>query len=504
MKFAAAIIAHETNTFSPIPTRIEDFGPNGPLYGADAYKAVAGKGRSMSGMMAVAEAAGAEVDLIVFGNAMPSRAVDEDAFELMCGTLCRAIAKGGYDALLLDLHGAMVTSHLDDGEGEILERVRKIAPDLPIAVALDLHGNISPRTIANCTTLVGYKTYPHIDIVETGRHAAELLIRTLRGEIKPVIAHAHCGIMPNMLRMATEEGAMAGIIAVAKKAEEEGALAVSVFGGFPLADCPYTGMSVIVMTDDDADRARAICESIRDFAWRHRDEFQAGFEPLEQTIARAKSLAAANPAGPIVLVDTADNCHSGGTQDSMDVIAEALRQGLSGVAAGPISDPETVAVLVAAGVGADVEVAVGGKTNFEAVGGSVGPLVLKGTVRAISDGRFTVKGPVFTGKPIALGQTVVFEAEAITLIICEGRCEPLDLANFTFVGIDPSAHRHLIIKSKIQYRPTFGKIASHVLDCNGVGFATLDYRKFTYHKVVTPLHPLTEDAEVPLRPISVA
>lgn len=504
MRFAAAIISHETNTFSAVPTRIADFGPGGPLYGADAYKAVAGGGRSMSGMIAVAEADGVEVDLIVFGNAMPSRAVDEDAFELMCGALCKAIAKGGYDALLLEMHGAMVTSHLDDGEGEILERVRKIAPHLPIAVALDLHGNISPRTIANCTTLVGYKTYPHIDIVKTGRRAAGLLMRSLRGEIKPLLAYAHCSIMPNMLRMATDEGAMAEIIAMARKAEEDGALAVSVFGGFPLADCPYTGMSVIAMTDGEAARARAICESIRDFAWRHRDAFQMSFEPLDQTIARAKALAATDPKGPILLVDTADNCHSGGTQDSMDVIAEALRQGLTGVAAGPISDPEAVSVLVAAGLGADVEVPVGGKTNFEPVGGSVGPLVLRGSVRTISDGNFTVKGPVFNGKRIALGRTVVFDTGALKLIICEGRCEPLDLANFSFVGINPAEERYLIIKSKIQYRPTFGAVASHILDCNGVGFATLDYTKFAYNKISTPLHPFIQDAEITPRQIVVA
>lgn len=117
MRFAAGIIAHETNTFSPIPTRLNDFGPNGPLYGAEAYQAVVGKGRSMSGLIGAAESAGAEVDLVVFGNAKPSRAVDEDAFETMCGVLCDAIATGSYDALLLEAHGAMVTTHLDDGEG---------------------------------------------------------------------------------------------------------------------------------------------------------------------------------------------------------------------------------------------------------------------------------------------------------------------------------------------------------------------------------------------------
>jgi microcystin degradation protein MlrC len=484
MNIVCAVIAHETNTFSPIPTRLEDFFAGGPLYGAQAYARVKGSGRAAAGMIAAAEAAGATVRMAVAGAAQPARAVEADAFETMSRALCDAVREG-CDAVFLEMHGAMVTTHLDDGEGELLARVRAVAPGIPIAVALDLHGNISPRTIANCTTLVGYKTYPHIDIVETGRHAAQSLLDTLAGRRRPTLAYAHCGIMPNMLRMATDSGPMAELIAMAREEEARGALAVSVFGGFPLADCPFTGMSVVAMTDGDQGRAQAICERIRHAAWARRDAFQMAFEPLDATMRRAAEIT----RGPVLLVDHADNCNSGGTQDSMDVIAAALRHGLEGIAAGPIADPVAAARLVEAGVGAEVELSVGGGTDLAGVGGSCGPLVLRGRVTRVSDGRFTVQGPVFTGHEVALGRTAVLDTGRLKLVVSEGRCEPLDLAMFRFVGIEPADQRYLIIKSKIQYRPTFGAIASSVLECNGAGFASLDYTRFRYRKITRPLHP---------------
>ncbi len=484
MKIVCAVIAHETNTFSPIPTRLTDFFNGGPLYGDEADAFLKGSGRAVAGMIAAAEAAGDVVRVAVAGSAQPARAVDADAFETMSSALCDAV-RDGCDAVFLEMHGAMVTTHLDDGEGELLARVRAVAPGIPIAVALDLHGNISPRTIENCTTLVGYKTYPHIDIVETGRHAAQSLLDAMQGRRRPTLAYAHCGIMPNMLRMATDSGPMAELIAMARAEEERGALAVSVFGGFPLADCPFTGMSVVAMTDGDQARARAICDTIRRAAWDRRDAFQMAFEPLDVTMRRAAALA----AGPVLLVDHADNCNSGGTQDSMDVIAAALRHGLDSITAGPIADPEAARHLVEAGVGAEVELPVGGCTDLTEVGGSCGPLVLRGRVTRVSDGRFTVRGPVFTGQQVALGRTAVLDTGRLKLVVSEGRCEPLDLAMFRFVGIEPADQRYLIIKSKIQYRPTFGAIASHVLDCNGAGFASLDHTRFRYQKITRPLHP---------------
>ena len=485
MKILVAMMEHETNTFSPIPTRLQDFGPGGPLLGKAAYDAYRPSGYSIAGLLQVAEASGAAVETIIAANAAPGAAVEDEAFEFIAETICGAVANG-CDALLLDLHGAMVTQSYDSGEDELMRRLRQLAPDLPIGVAFDFHGNMTGRTVKSCTTLVGYKTYPHIDMVETGRRAGSLLLDTMAGRIKPTLAYRRTPILGNMLLMATAQTPMQDLMASAKKAEAEGALAVSVFSGFPLADAPHAGLSVIAMTDNDRAGAEAICARISDQAWSLREQTYKPFEPLVQSIARAKAMT----EFPVLLVDHADNCNSGGSQDTMTVIAEALRQGLTGIAAGPILDPEAVATLVEAGVGATVTLPVGGKIKASSVRMDSAPLELTGRIRTISDGRFVVRGPVFTGSQIALGRTVAFDTGAMELIVCEGRVEPLDLAMFRFVGIEPTEKRYVVVKSKMQYRPTFGAMAKHIVECNGSGAASMDLTRFDFRKVERPVYPL--------------
>ena len=173
----------------------------------------------------------------------------------------------------------------------------------------------------------------------------------------------------------------------------------------------------------------------------------------------------------------------------MTVIAEALRQGLDDIAAGPICDPEVVAQMVEAGVGATVTLPIGGKVKSASVA-TDGPLTLTGTVRTISDGRFVVRGPVFTGTRVALGRTVVLDIGALQLIVSEGRTEPLDLAQFRFVGIEPTQKRYVVVKLKMQYRPTFGAMAKHVVECNGTGVSSMDLSQFAFKRVRRPVFPL--------------
>ncbi|HLI13798.1 MAG TPA: M81 family metallopeptidase [Alphaproteobacteria bacterium] len=486
MKVLLAMLKHETNTFSPVPTKLADFERYGSLLrGRAAYEAYRGTGYSLAGMIAVAEEVGAEIDISACARALPSAPVDRDAFETLAGEICADAARG-YDAILLDLHGAMVTEAHDDGEGELLARIRAACPGTPIAAALDFHGTITDRMVANSTVMVGYKTYPHLDMVDTGRRAGRILFDALAGRVRPVMAHVRCPILTSFLRQTTENPPMRELIAAACAAERDGALAVSVFGGFPLADTPDTGLSILAVADRSSEKAQAICRRIRELAWTRRDAFDAAIEPLAAAIGRARNFEGA----PILLLDYADNCNSGGTQDSMSVIAEALRQGLDAIAAGPICDPEAVAHMVTAGVGATVTLPIGGKSRLDALDRPNEPLILSGVVRTVSDGRFTVRGPVFTGLRVDLGRTVVLDTGPMELIVSEGRAEPLDLAMFRFVGIEPTAKRFIIIKSKVQYKPTFGAIAKHVVGCNGVGVGSLDYRLFRFRKLRRPIYPL--------------
>ena len=489
MRIAVGMFKHETNTFSPVPTRWEDFGPGGPLFGQDAYETFRHSGLSMAGLLEQAELLAGDVSIPIAARALPSAPVSRDAFERVSDILCEAAAR--CDVMMLDLHGAMVAEHFDDGEGEMLRRLRAAAPDLPLALALDSHANITPLMVRNCTVMVGYRTYPHLDMVETGRLAGRLMRETLAGNLRPVTAVRRCPLLANMLRMVTGEQPMAQLIEAAAAAERSGLPAVTVFTGFPLSDTADTGLTVVATADGDPARAEAAAQEIVDLAWSLREQFTRAFEPLGEALDRAKALAAQSTAeGPVLLADISDNCHSGGTQDSMDVIERALDQGLTGILAGPIVDPQAVAAMIEAGVGATVTLAVGGKSSIPALRTPLRPLRLTGVVKHIADGRFTVEGPVFTGMRVDLGRTVVLDTGPLTLVVSEGRVEALDPQQFRLFGLEPGRFRYVVLKSKVQYRPAFMPLAKAAIDCNGAGVASMDLAAFDWKKLARPIFPL--------------
>ncbi len=490
MKFAIAMLKHETNTFSPVPTPLESLGPDGPLVGDAAYNYFKGTGSPIGAFIDMAEAMGADVHIPAAARTMPSGPVHRAAFEHVSDLICDNLKAEAYDALFLDLHGAMVAEGFEDGEGELLARIRAVAPDLPIGIGLDFHANMSEDMIRNSDIIVGYKTYPHMDMYEAGQRAGELLLEFMAGKIAPRMVVESCPLLPNIVRMATDEAPMSEIMALAEKLETGNILSISVFPGFPLADTSKTRLNVLAIENGNSGAAEDACRQILELAWRGREDFAFDSEPLEDSIRRAKGLT----DGPVLLIDLADNCNSGGTLDTMTVIEEALKQGLDNVVAGPICDPWAVAQMIEAGVGAHVTLPLGGKMDMPSIDQEAQPLELTGTVKVISDGRFIVRGPVFTGMQVELGRAVVFDTGAMEILVSEDRIEPLDLAMFRFVGIEPMDKSYIILKSKIQYRPTFGAAAKHIIECDSDGVAGLNFERFPFKNLARPIYPLDEDA----------
>jgi microcystin degradation protein MlrC len=492
MKFVIAQMEHETNTFSPVPTPWESFGPNGAYLGEDAYRAMKGTRTPIGAFIDLAEKEKAELVTPVAGFAYPSGPVDPAAYDRFCDLICDAVAKG-CDAIFLDLHGAMVVKdRTGDGEGTLLEKVRAAAPDTPIAVSLDLHANVTEAMVANCDVIAGYKTYPHIDMYETGELAGSILLRYLKGEVKPVMVWGNIPILAQTLKMNTDEGAMKDYANAARQVQRDGALVASAFGGFPMADIPQAGMSTIVVTDGDRAAAETARDHILSVAWAQKEDFIWRDEPLEQAIAKAKKM----DDGPILLLDHPDNCATGATQDTMHVLKEALRQGLSDIAVGPIRDPEAVDVLIKAGVGQQVTLPVGGKTDMPAINRKGEPLELTGVVRAITDGEYTITGPQFTGVRAMMGRTVVFATEAAEIVITERLQEPWDVGVFTSVGIDPTRKKYLLLKSRMYFRPVFLPIAKGAVYCDGVGVGSSDWTMFNYENLRRPIYPLDEKFDI--------
>jgi microcystin degradation protein MlrC len=306
-------------------------------------------------------------------------------------------------------------------------------------VALDLHGNITQQMIDHADILVGFKTYPHIDMVETGAHAARLLFEMIDSGRKPALAWAQPPLLSHTLRSACGdggEGAMQRAVERARRMEAEGLLAVTVFAGFSLADIRDAGMSVVAVgrTPDEAQRA---ADELAGQVWDERAGFVYTSAPLVDSVRQARALRSTHRAGPVLLLDHGDNVMSGGTCDTTDVLEECLRQGMSGIGVGPLCDPTAVAIAIAAGVGARVKMPVG---NLRPLGIGTDPrprFVIEACVRLITDGRFRISGPIYTGETWSMGRAVVLDAGTFTMVVCERPMEPLDLGVFESAGVDP-------------------------------------------------------------------
>ena len=297
-----AMMKHETNTFSPVPTDLARFskGAERPLAGAEILAAYRGTGSCTAGFIDEAEAAGAEIVPSIAANAPPSGPVHPAAYEYICDAILESVA-GGCDAILLDLHGAMVTERHEDGEGELLARIRAIAPYVPIGVTLDMHANLYPAMVDNADVIAGYQTYPHIDYHETGVRAARPIFAMLRGEARAVTAWGNRPMLPHVMRQGSGDFPNRELQARAREMEAEGALAVSLFTGFPHADISNAGLSCVVVTDGDRAAAEGMRDELLDFAWTNREAFVYRIEPLADSIARARGRrATASPRPPAI------------------------------------------------------------------------------------------------------------------------------------------------------------------------------------------------------------
>ena len=494
LRFVIALIKHETNTFSPLSTPLSAFGHgNGPSFGDAARARFAGTNTPMGAYLDIAERAGARIVTPVAAEAWPSNKTSRETFERLVRPLEDAV-RAGCDAALLDLHGAMVIEDCDDAEGEIVSRLRRIAPGLPIAVTLDYHTNLSSELVENATVITGYKTYPHIDMYDVGKLSADILLKSLTGEVEPVMAWGWKPLLASIMRHAPEDGPSGDILRYARDMEASGkVLAATLLPSFPHADTPFTGVSAIVVGDRKRGgyaAAREVCGRMLDIAWERRAEYRFTAQPLSESIAHAKRLGETACEGPILLIDHCDNCGSGGAQDVMVVVAEIIRQELEDVAIAPIRDAASVARMIAAGVGNHVKLALGGKTDMPSIGLSGEPLEVEGLVRAITDGEFTITGPMYTGIRTFLGRTAVLDTGRAQIVVTERAHEPMDLGVFTHCGIDPRRKRFVMLKSRIHYRAGFRPIASHIIECAGVGVTNADLSVYRYQKLTRPIYPL--------------
>ena len=496
MKFLIARFNHETNTFSPVATSLVDFEPR---YGDDALNEQRDARTAMGAFIRIVEAQ-PDATLItpVSATANPSGTVAANAYSHLVETILDGVRQQP-DAILLDLHGALVAENAADGEGELLKAIRAIAPDTPIAVALDLHGNVTPTMVDNADIIVSFKTYPHIDMAETGEHAGRLMMDWLAGKTRPLTRFAQLPLLSHTLRSNTNEGAMRRAVDAARRAEQEpSVLAVSIMAGFSLADVNDAGMSVIVVTDNDKALAEDVANDIAQQIWRDREGFVYRSEALSESMAKARALHAepdnGSGSGPVLLLDHSDNVMSGGTCDTMDVLQAALKAHLTPIVVGPICDPQAVQRLWKMRANEVVGADIGNRIPLSQQGMTKTPVRLTGMVRAKSDGEFTVTGPIYTGAKVSMGRTVLFDTIDALIVITERRMEPYDIGIFECVGLDPARYDYLLLKSRMYARPVFGAMAKALVECDADqgGPTSSNYALFPFKNIRRPVYPLDE------------
>jgi microcystin degradation protein MlrC len=490
MRFAALGLSHETNTFSAVPTDYATFERAGISRGAEIERVYAESHATMAGFLDARARLGVDVEPLLYTSPTPSGTITDDAFERIGGEMLDLLrARGPWDGILLAQHGAAVSQSFPDLDGELTARVRRlVGPAVPIGLALDLHANISPRMVEQSTVTTVYRTNPHLDPRPRALECAELVVRAARGEIRPVQALETPPLVVDILRQFTGEEPMRGLMRdVESVLARPGLLSASAVEGYPYADVPEMGMTFLAISDGDPAAARAAARWLAERAWQRRSEFVGSAPGPEEALRQA----AAEPRGPVVLMDVGDNVGGGSPADSTVLLAAARALGISGFLV-TLCDPEAVAACAAAGVGAAVQLSVGAKTDAR----HGAPVRVSGRVRLLADGRFEEPNPTHGGQRFFdQGLTAVLDTtDGHTLVLTSRPSLPLSLQQLRSVGVEPERYRIVVAKGVVSPRPAYEPIAARIILVDTPGVTAASLGRFRYERRRRPLYPFEPDA----------
>jgi microcystin degradation protein MlrC len=489
----AAFIAHETHGFNRYPTMVDDFKKYHFALGDD-IKEHTGGDSAWGGLYEVAKEAGWEIVHPLSTFSMPSGPATSETFEALWAFAGDSLTDNGpFDAVLWFLHGGMMCQGIDDPEGEIIMRTRNIVGnDIPIAISLDIHANVSPEMVRLSDIICGYHTTPHTDVKETALRAARLLKRTIDGEITPVTYSVHPPVLagidhgrttdpdapiPRMLRRAEEF-----------KRSDPGLLDVSFFSGFPFCDTASTGASAIVVANGLHPRYEQLAEEFGDEIWSSRDEVTIDFVSMDEAIDRVE--ATEEEGGPFLIGDFSDTPHGGGYGDAPDFLRVLIRRGVNNAVFGPLWDSVVVVKALAAGPGSEIEIQLGGHSDPEHGGA---PLVTRARVVAVSeDGNFVHNGPFNHGTPGSLSPSARLDIDGVDVIVTDQPQAIYDQEQLRLFGIEPKTKNVLVFKAYNHMRAHYEPICRGLVYADSGGIFNFDFFRFKYEKLRRPIAPLDD------------
>ena len=473
-RIAVGGFLHETNTFAPTKATYADFVHGGGwpamTHGAGVLKVMRGINVGLAGFVEAAETNGWEMVPTIACGASPSAHVTEDAFERIVKAMVDGIANAGaLDAVYLDLHGAMVTEHFDDGEGEILRRVRDvIGPDLPLVVSLDLHANVTPAMVEHADALIAYRTYPHVDMADTGRAAADYLALMLRTKTRFAKAFRQLPFLIPISWQCTSDEPARSIYKKLAALQDDAVPTLSFAPGFPAADFRDCGPSVFAygLTQADADAA---ADTIANVIIGHEIDFDGRIFSPDEGVRHAMELAK-TASKPIIIADTQDNPGAGGDSDTTGMLRALVRNKAIRAATGVIYDPESAKAAHAAGVGASITLSLGGKSGIP----GDAPYTETFIVEKLSDGKFVAPGPYYGGRDMDMGSSAALRIGDVRVVVSSHKAQLADQSMYRYVGIEPTEQAILVNKSSVHFRADFEPIAEKLLICAAPGAMPAD------------------------------
>ena len=483
MRVGMIALLHESNTFISEPTTLRHFEENWLLAGAAFGEAAAGTYHETGGFLAGLAEHQIEAVPVFGARATPYGTIDADTYATLLERMFAELERAGpLHGILVAPHGATVSEAHPDADGYWLSELRaRVGPALPLIGTLDAHANLSPLMVEATDALVAYRSNPHLDQRQRGMEAASLMAATLRGELRPAQAAAFPPLIINIERQLTGDPHLRPVYELAdRQLQQPAVVSNSILLGFPYADVAEMGSATLVVTDNDAAAAQRYANELGNFMWQRRQDFVGRLIGIDEALDRTRQLG-----GPICLLDMGDNVGGGSPGDSTHLARALVERGLADAFV-CLYDPESAARAGAAGVGATLELAAGGKTD--ALHGT--PLRGRCTVRGLYDGTFTESEPRHGGMQQGdQGATAVVTMANLTVMLTSRRMAPFSLQQLVSCGLDPTSFRLLVAKGVNLPVAAYGPICEHMIRVNTPGCTTADLLQLEFARRRRPLFP---------------
>ena len=483
-------LKHEVNTFVSGVTTLEDFRRRYLLEGAAIFGPARGSGQEIDGVIQVAKAEGIELVPAVAAYGGASRPVQDSAYAFIRDRVVASAQRerGRIDGVILALHGAMATETSEDPEGELIAAVRDVVgPTLPIVVSFDMHCHLTDRKLRAADAIVGYHTHPHVDFMDTGMRAMQIMARTLRGEVRPVVVQRKIRMLTSAEHHNTSRPPMGELFArVAAIEREPGILGATIFATQPWMDVAELGWSAVVVADGDRALAQARADELARMAWERREQYLVRKTPIAEAVRQA--LASAER--PFIFADSSDSVTGGAYGDGNILLRTLLESGYGDTALLTLTDPEAAAACHAAGVGSKVTVAVGGKL----APAFYRPVTVTGRVRKVTDGKYVCELPP---TPIDVGRAAVLQVGGISLALSERPAPTIDQEIYRHLGLEPRETKIVQVKSPGGFRAVYGPFAAGIFEIDTLGPTDSELTRLPFRKIRRPLWPFDPELSDP-------